>query len=55
MADRRMFEDIAEQIADMVRAGLFPLGSRLPGEREMAERLGVCRVTVREADGRVRP
>jgi len=50
MADRRLFEDIAEKIADMVRAGVFPPGSRLPGEREMAERLGVSRVTVREAE-----
>lgn len=50
MADRRLFEDIAEKIADMVRTGVFPPGSRLPGEREMAERLGVSRVTVREAE-----
>mgnify|MGYP001556350222 CR=1 FL=1 len=39
MADRRLFEEIADKIADMVRAGEFPPGSRLPGEREMSERL----------------
>jgi len=50
MADRRLFEEIADKIADMVRAGEFPPGSRLPGEREMSERLGVSRVTVREAE-----
>ncbi len=50
MADRRLFEEIADKIAEMVRAGEFPPGSRLPGEREMSERLGVSRVTVREAE-----
>jgi DNA-binding FadR family transcriptional regulator len=50
MAERRLFQDIAERIAAMVAEGTFPPGSRLPGEREMAERLGVSRVTIREAE-----
>lgn len=50
MAERRLFEDIAEKIAHMIRAGEFPPGSRLPGEREMSERLGASRVTIREAE-----
>lgn len=50
MADRRLFEEIADKIAGMVRAGEYPPGSRLPGEREMSEQLGVSRVTVREAE-----
>lgn len=50
MAERRLFEDIAEKIADMVRAGEFSPGSRLPGERELSERLGASRVTIREAE-----
>jgi DNA-binding FadR family transcriptional regulator len=50
MADRRLFQDIAEQISAMIAEGVFPPGSRLPGEREMAERLGVSRVTIREAE-----
>ena len=50
MAERRLFEDIAEKIAGMVRAGEFSPGSRLPGERELSERLGASRVTIREAE-----
>jgi GntR family hexuronate regulon transcriptional repressor len=50
MAERRLFEDIAGKIADMIRAGEFPPGSRLPGERELSERLGASRVTIREAE-----
>ncbi len=50
MAERRLFQDIAERIAAMIAEGAFPPGSRLPGEREMAERLGVSRVTIREAE-----
>ncbi|NIJ65171.1 DNA-binding FadR family transcriptional regulator [Sphingomonas leidyi] len=50
MAERRLFQDIAERIAAMIAEGTFPPGSRLPGEREMAERLGVSRVTIREAE-----
>ncbi|MFA6114104.1 MAG: FadR/GntR family transcriptional regulator [Sphingomonas sp.] len=50
MAERRLFQDIAERMATMIAEGAFPPGSRLPGEREMAERLGVSRVTIREAE-----
>lgn len=49
MAGRRLFQDIADKIAAMIAEGSFPPGSRLPGERELAEKLGVSRVTVREA------
>ncbi|WP_068093691.1 FadR/GntR family transcriptional regulator [Novosphingobium rosa] len=49
MAGRRLFQDIADKIAAMIAEGAFPPGSRLPGERELAEKLGVSRVTVREA------
>ncbi|HWU78945.1 MAG TPA: winged helix-turn-helix domain-containing protein, partial [Caulobacter sp.] len=50
MAERRLFEDIAEKIADLIQAGEFSPGSRLPGERELSERLGASRVTIREAE-----
>ena len=50
MAERRLFQDIVEQILALVEQGAFPPGSRLPGERELAERFDVSRVTIREAE-----
>lgn len=50
MAERRLFQDIADRIVDLIREGAFPPGSRLPGERELSERFGVSRVTIREAE-----
>lgn len=38
-----------EQLATAIRLGVFPFGSALPPERELAERLGVARATLREA------
>lgn len=50
MAERRLFQDIADRIATMIAEGGYPPGARLPGERELAERFEVSRVTVREAE-----
>lgn len=47
--DRR-YQLVARQIIELIDSGEFPTGSRLPGERELAERLGVSRVTIREAE-----
>ncbi len=49
MSDR-LFQSIAEQITNLIRDGEFAPGTRLPGERELAERFGVSRVTIREAE-----
>jgi len=50
MNGKRLFQSVAEQIAVLIDEGAFPPGTRLPGERELAERLGVSRVTIREAE-----
>ena len=43
------FEGCVEQLATAIRLGVFPFGSVLPPERELAERMGVSRATLREA------
>ncbi|MFG3283641.1 FadR/GntR family transcriptional regulator [Streptomyces sp. NPDC048111] len=42
------FEEALEQILQLLRLGLVPAGERLPSERELAERMGISRVTLRE-------
>ncbi len=41
------------RLADSLRRGAFPAGSRLPGERDLAASLGVSRSTLRQALGRL--
>jgi GntR family transcriptional repressor for pyruvate dehydrogenase complex len=43
------FESCVEQLATTIRLGVYPLGSTLPSERELAARLNVSRATLREA------
>jgi GntR family transcriptional repressor for pyruvate dehydrogenase complex len=43
------FEACVEQLATTIRLGVYPLGSTLPSERELATRLDVSRATLREA------
>ena len=46
---RRLYRQIADQIAGLIGNGEFAYGSRLPAERELATLLGVSRTSVREA------
>lgn len=50
MGNKRLYHAVADQIRDMIHEGLFPLRSRLPAERDLAEKLGVSRDTIREAE-----
>ena len=43
------FEACVEQLATLIRLGVYPRGSTLPPERELAGRLAVSRATLREA------
>ena len=46
---RKLYQRIAEEIAAAIVAGRYPLGTRLPGERDLAEEFSVSRPTIREA------
>lgn len=45
----RTVRTVAENLFGRIRGGEFPVGSRLPSERHLANELGVARNTVREA------
>ncbi|KKC35938.1 hypothetical protein WH87_15375 [Devosia epidermidihirudinis] len=45
----RLYRRIAELLETRINQGLFPVGTFLPAERELAEQLGVSRTSVREA------
>ena len=49
IAAPRLYQRIAESIADLIDAGEFAPGDRLPGERDLARKLEVSRASLREA------
>lgn len=46
---RKIYEEIVEQLKDLITSEELKPGDKLPSEREMAESLGVSRASVREA------
>ena len=46
---RRLYQQIADQIRELIRQGGFETGTRLPPERDLAQQLGVSRPSLREA------
>ncbi len=46
---RRLYQQIADDIEQLILDGAFPAGTRLPSEHELAEQYGVSRNVVREA------
>lgn len=49
LRDSNAFESTVEQLASAIRLGVFATGEQLPPERDLATRLGVSRMTLREA------
>lgn len=49
MSGNRLYRQVVEQISQLIDSGEYPVGSRLPPERELSERFNVSRPTVREA------
>jgi DNA-binding FadR family transcriptional regulator len=46
---QRLYERLAQSIAAAIARGDYPVGQRLPSERELAQTFNVSRTTVREA------
>lgn len=49
MSGRRLYQQVVKEITTLIGSGSYPPGSRLPPERELAERFEVSRLTIREA------
>jgi GntR family transcriptional repressor for pyruvate dehydrogenase complex len=45
----RLYLAVVDQLQQSIESGVYPVGGRLPSERELAEELGVSRPVVREA------
>jgi DNA-binding FadR family transcriptional regulator len=48
-AGSRLYHQVGTKILALIESGEYPAGSRLPPERELAERFDVSRPTIREA------
>jgi GntR family transcriptional repressor for pyruvate dehydrogenase complex len=48
-ASGRLYVAVVEHLQQAIESGVYPVGGRLPSERELAEELGVSRPVVREA------
>lgn len=47
--NRRLYQQIADQLRGMINRGEYPPGSYLPPERELSQQFGVSRTSLREA------
>jgi DNA-binding FadR family transcriptional regulator len=46
---RRLYQELVEQLIELIVSGRMPPGTQLPSERELVEQFGVGRSAVREA------
>ena len=49
VTSQRLYRQIADQLAELIRSGEFKPGDRLPSERDLSAQLNVSRASVREA------
>jgi DNA-binding FadR family transcriptional regulator len=49
VSSQRLYRQIADQLAELIRSGEFQPGARLPSERDLSQQLNVSRASVREA------
>lgn len=49
MQQSRLYQNIFDKIQEDIRCGVYQIGDKLPPERELAQKLGVSRTSVREA------
>jgi len=47
--EKRLYQSVVNKMEQLINEGEYPPGGRLPPERELAERFGVSRPTIREA------
>jgi len=48
-SEQRLYRNVLDKMLILIDSGEFPVGGRLPPERELAERFNVSRPTIREA------
>ena len=48
-SDKRLYQSIVDKLLVLIDSGEYPVGGRLPPERELANRFSVSRPTIREA------
>lgn len=49
ISNKKVYEQVIEQIQNNIMEGLFKKGDKLPSERELSEKMGVSRTSIREA------
>ena len=49
MSDSRIYHKIVNNILELIDTGVYPVGCRLPSERDLAATFGVSRARIREA------
>ena len=53
-AEATLADRVTETLAGQLRSGVYPVNSRLPTEKSLAEKFGVSRTVVREAISRLK-